>query len=157
MARLTFGDTFTHYTPEDLEQYVSENLTSEAMAKELAEPGSFFYFVLFNGQRVGYLKWLYPTTKYLAHFTLKKERPLLLQRFYFLPEHAGQGLGSVSLAFVESYAKHQAGADYLYLSVWDRNYRAQSFYQKHGFRTVGSFAFPVGGELDHELLFGKNL
>src|SRR5690606_21935506 len=119
--------------------------------------GTQFFFVLVDGEKAGYLKWIHPTDKYLEHVNVDWKAPFLLERLYFLPSHCGQGLGSVALAFVESYARHQAGADVLYLSVWDRNYRAQRFYQKHGFRTLGSFRYPVGKELDHELLRFKKL
>lgn len=157
MARQTFADTFRHYTADDLESYLGERLSPAALATELQASENYFYFILCNEVRVGYLKWIYPSTKYLDVLPGNWQNPFLLERLYFLPEYLGRGLGSVALAFVESWAKHQAGADILYLSVWDRNYRAQAFYQKHGFQTVASFEYPVGEEIDHELLYAKCL
>ena len=144
MASETFTNTFRHYDKADLDQYLQESLSPQALSLELAVTENQFYFVVVNGERAGYLKWIFPTRKYL-------------ERFYFLPSQCGKGLGPVALAFVESYARYQAKADVLYLSVWDRNYRAQSFYQKYGFRTLGSFDYPVGDEIDHELLYFKRL
>ena len=157
MASETFTNTFRHYDKADLDQYLQESLSPQALSLELAVTENQFYFVVVNGERAGYLKWIFPTRKYLEHVEVSWKAPLLLERFYFLPSQCGKGLGPVALAFVESYARYQAKADVLYLSVWDRNYRAQSFYQKYGFRTLGSFDYPVGDEIDHELLYFKRL
>lgn len=157
MAQSTFAHTFRHYESEDLQAYLDESLSTEALSEELQDPRNSYYFVLHHGERAGYLKWIFPSEMYLEHAPIKVQRAFQIQRFYFLPEFMGRGLAPVALAFIEGVAKYQAGADYLYLSVWDRNYRAQSFYQKHGFRTIGSFDFPVGREIDHELLYGKSL
>ena len=157
IASETFADTFRHYEEEDISHYLSPSLSSQALGAELQDPANHFYFVVVDGEKAGYLKWISPTDKYLEHVEVDWKAPLLLERFYFLPAFCGKGLGPVALAFVECYARHQARADVLYLSVWDRNYRAQSFYQKHGFRTLGSFDYPVGQEIDHELLYYKRL
>ena len=157
IASETFCDTFRHYREEDISHYLAESLSPRALGVELADSANRFYFVLVGGEKAGYLKWICPTDKYLEHVKVDWRAPVLLERFYFLPAFCGQGLGPVALAFVECYARYQAKADVLYLSVWDRNYRAQSFYQKHGFRTLGSFDYPVGQEIDHELLYYKRL
>lgn len=157
MAGLTFTDTFRHYESADIESYLKNSLSPEALSKEIEAPENHFYFVLYDGERVGYIKWITPSAKYREFLPGEWRKPFLLERFYFLPEHCGKGLGQVALAFVESQAKYIAKADILYLSVWDKNYRAQSFYQKHGFRTLASFDYPVGEEIDHELLYGKKL
>jgi ribosomal protein S18 acetylase RimI-like enzyme len=157
IARFTFADTFRHYEPADLESYLEKALSPEALEKELSEPNNKFYFVTLNGILTGYLKWIFPSTVYLEHANLDCRRPFLIERFYFLPEYQGKGLADIALAFITSFAKYEAGADYLYLSVWEKNYRAQRFYQKHGFRTLASFGYPVGDVVDQEFLYGKQL
>ena len=157
MARSTFAQTFQHYESKDLQAYLDESLSMEVLREEIQDAKNSYYFVLHHGERAGYLKWIFPSQKYLDHANIQAKRAFQIQRFYFLPRYLGRGLAPVALAFIEGVAKYQVRADYLYLSVWDRNYRAQSFYQKHGFRTIGSFDFPVGEEIDHELLYGKSL
>lgn len=157
MAKFTFCDTFRHYKKSDIEAYLQKSLSVEALSQEIAEPSNFFYFVNLNQEATGYLKWIFPSTVYLEHTDLKCERPLLLERFYFLPEYCGKGLAPLALQFVTSFAQHVARSDYLYLSVWEKNFRAQRFYQKHGFRTLSSFDYPVGDEIDQEFLYGKRL
>lgn len=157
IAKFTFCDTFRHYEKSDIDAYLAKSLSVEALSRELAEPSNFFYFVNLDGATTGYLKWIFPSTVYLEHVDLKCERPLLLERFYFLPEYCGKGLAPVALQFVQSFAQHIAQADYLYLSVWEKNFRAQRFYQKWGFRTLGCFDYPVGDVIDQEFLYGKRL
>lgn len=157
MATFTFCDTFRHYQKADIDHYIKESLSVEALALELQDPNNTFYFILFNEVRAGFFKWVHPSSTYLEHSQVRCQNPFLIQRFYLMPDYCGKGLASVALEFVTSFAKYQAGADFLYLSVWEKNYRAQSFYQKHGFRTIGSFGYPVGQEIDHEFLYGKRL
>jgi ribosomal protein S18 acetylase RimI-like enzyme len=40
----------------------------------------------------------------------------------------------------------RAGAETMWLGVWERNVRAQSFYRKHGFAPVGAHVFLFGTE-----------
>lgn len=157
MARFTFSHTFRHYDPADLHDYLDSSLSVEALEAELDDEKNFFYFVRLNGETAGYLKWISPSREYLEHTTLDPKLAVLLQRFYFLPHFCGVGLAPVALEFVKSFARHHAGAELLYLSVWEKNYRAQRFYQKHGFRTLGSFGYPVGRVIDVEFLYGYAL
>ncbi len=157
MARLTFADTFRHYSEADLNSYLDSALSPSALARDLNQPRTRYTFVELDGRRVGYLKWIAESTQYLQHLASPPDNSFCLERFYFLPEFCGRGLAAVALAYVESFAKHEAKADYLHLSVWEKNYRAQRFYQKHGYRTLVSFEYPVGDSVDHEFLYGKKL
>lgn len=157
MARLTFADTFRHYTEADLNSYLDSALSPSALARDMTEPRTRYTFVMLNDQRVGYLKWISKSTQYLQYLTSPPRNSFLLERFYFLPEFCGRGLAAMALAYVESFAKYEAKADYLHLSVWEKNYRAQRFYQKHGYRTLTSFEYPVGSIVDQEFLYGKSL
>lgn len=157
MARFTFCDTFRHYSEDDLNEYLKSSLSVEALRPKLNDSRNGYYFVNLNGHSTGYLKWISPSTQYLEDLQVSYDRALQLERFYFLPEYCGKGLAAIALAFVESYARYQAGADLLYLSVWEKNFRAQRFYQKHGFRSLSSFQYPVGDVVDLEFLYGKRL
>jgi diamine N-acetyltransferase len=43
----------------------------------------------------------------------------------------------------------------IWIGVWSENYRAQRFYERHGFLKVGEYGFPVGGTLDHEFILRR--
>jgi hypothetical protein len=40
----------------------------------------------------------------------------------------------------------------MWLGVWERNARAQVFYRKWDFRTVGEHLFPLGSDLQRDIL-----
>jgi ribosomal protein S18 acetylase RimI-like enzyme len=155
VAHDTFLQTFGHnYPPEDLAAYVNTRLTVPALAAELSDPTATFYGVFMDDAMAGYMKWLSPCRRYLSEETAY-QHPLLLERFYFLPDYQGVGLAPVALQFVLSQAKYQHQADFVYLSVWENNIRAQRFYQNFGFRPFGTTTYPVGTVIDREYLYGR--
>lgn len=157
----TFVDTFGHnYPPQDLEDYRVERLSLSAVKKELAEPGTFFYLVNMgtNGEHLptGYIKFIVPSTKHLKQ-PVRYQKPFYLERFYFLEQFQGLGIAQVALQFVISAAKYTHQCDFLYLTVWEHNHRAQRFYQHFGLRTMHSIHYIVGQTKDHEYVYGMHL
>jgi ribosomal protein S18 acetylase RimI-like enzyme len=49
------------------------------------------------------------------------------------------------------------GARTLWLGVWERNARAQAFYRKWNFRTVGEHMFQLGSDLQRDILMERAL
>jgi ribosomal protein S18 acetylase RimI-like enzyme len=45
----------------------------------------------------------------------------------------------------------------MWLGVWERNARAQVFYRKWDFRTVGEHLFPLGSDLQRDILMERAL
>jgi ribosomal protein S18 acetylase RimI-like enzyme len=69
--------------------------------------------------------------------------PVELKRFYVDKPWHGQGLARALMNAAEEAARAR-GAREFWLGVWERNPRAQAFYQKCGFRKVGKQTFVVG-------------
>ena len=73
-----------------------------------------------------------------------------LKRIYTLSRFHGSGLGADLLDAVVTRA---AGFERLLLGVYAQNHRALAFYRKHGFESIGTRKFEVGGNLyDDEVL-----
>ncbi len=66
-----------------------------------------------------------------------------LWRFYVDKAWQGRGVAAGLMAGAKARARRR-GATTMWLGVWQRNARAQAFYRKHGFQTVGSHTFVVG-------------
>jgi GNAT superfamily N-acetyltransferase len=47
------------------------------------------------------------------------------------------------------------GARHLWLTTWDRNQRALSFYRKCGFDVIGATTFTVGNDRQHDLVLSR--
>ena len=69
--------------------------------------------------------------------------PIELYRFYVDRLWHGQGVAQTLMAAVRDAARAFGGGT-LWLGVWEHNPRAIAFYNKCGFRDVGSTSFYVG-------------
>ena len=49
------------------------------------------------------------------------------------------------------------GRDVMWLGVWEYNPRAQRFYEKNGFRAVGSHVFQLGEDAQTDILMQREL
>ena len=79
-----------------------------------------------------------------------------LKRIYVLSKFHGQ---SVAAALMEAATDHAraAGATRLLLGTYEDNHRAMAFYAKHGFETIGTRKFDVGGKLYDDIIMAKPL
>jgi diamine N-acetyltransferase len=73
-----------------------------------------------------------------------------VHRFYVDRIAHGKGVAQALMAAVKSTAK-EFDAKHLWLSAWERNPRAVTFYAKMGFEIVGNADFAVGSDVqtDH--------
>ena len=79
------------------------------------------------------------------------QRPIEIQRFYMDASHHGSGLAHQLMAHVLARAR-AAGAEAIWLGVWERNLRAVAFYRKWRFSVVGEHIFKVGDDPQRDLL-----
>jgi len=82
--------------------------------------------------------------------------PIEIQRFYVDRRWHGQGVAR-PLMDASIAAARRLGARTLWLSVWERNPRAQSFYAKCGFTRVGDADFWVGPDRQTDHVFAHVL
>lgn len=80
--------------------------------------------------------------------------PLELWRFYVDAAYHGRGLAQ-QLMDATLDAAAQRGAKTLWLGVWERNLRAQSFYRKVGFADIGSHTFTLGFDPQTDVLMAR--
>jgi diamine N-acetyltransferase len=137
-----FAETFgPDNTPENLAAYLASTYGPDKQAAELAEPNSIYLLAEAAGEVVGYA-WLKAEP---APEAVRAQRPLELVRFYTARAWHGKGLAGTLMQACLSAAEW-AGADALWLSVWQRNPRAVAFYRKWGFETAGTLVFQVGDD-----------
>lgn len=80
--------------------------------------------------------------------------PIELWRFYVAESHHGRGLAHRLMTEVIDQAR-QRGAGTVWLGVWERNVRAQKFYQKCGFIEIGSHTFVLGQDRQTDLVMAR--
>ena len=79
---------------------------------------------------------------------------LELKRIYMLSRFQGSYMASALMQAVMSAAQ---GRTRLLLGVKDDNLRALAFYRKHGFETIGSRRFDVGGKAYDDYVLARRL
>ena len=140
LATVTFYETyFEQDDPRDMANYLADTFAPEKIAAELADPNSYFFIAYRRGRAVGYAK----LRGGEPHESVTSPNPIELQRIYLVERVWGTGAGSVLLQHCLEFAR-ALGKDALWLGVWEENPRALAFYEKHGFRRVGTLEFPYG-------------
>jgi len=147
----TFTETFAHlYPPHDLAAFLAEAYSVRRARADLDNPDKAAWLVEADGVAVGHA--LAGPCK-LPH---PEVTPACgeLDRIYLLRAHQGGGNGSRLLAETLAWLEKD-GPRRLWLGVWSQNHGAQQLYARHGFETVGSYAFVVGQTRDHELIMRR--
>ncbi|RYF78357.1 MAG: GNAT family N-acetyltransferase [Cytophagaceae bacterium] len=128
---------FTYLWDDDGAWYQNHSYSANQLKTELDNQNVRYYWAVWQGQRVGYMK-----------INLSKSVPvtdesggLEIERIYFLSEAAGQGLGTLLIEYAETIAR-QRQATYIWLHVMDSSLSSIAFYKKRGFNRVGETMLP---------------
>ena len=149
----TFTDTFdVDNTPEDMAAYVATSFSLQQQTAELEDPASTFLIAEVDGHAAGYAK----LHNGPAEKGVEGAKPVELVRLYVSREWLGRGVGEQLMRACVDEAI-QAGHETIWLGVWERNARAQAFYRKWNFRTVGEHMFRLGTDLQRDLLMERPL
>jgi ribosomal protein S18 acetylase RimI-like enzyme len=153
IGRQTFLETFAASNSEpNMQAYLAEGFAAEKLTAELLNPDSAFYFAELAGTVVGYLK----VNTGPAQTEPQAAPALEIERIYVLRAHQGQRVGQALYEKALALAA-QAGAEYVWLGVWEENPRAIGFYQKNGFVAFGQHVFTLGDEAQTDILMKRRL
>jgi ribosomal protein S18 acetylase RimI-like enzyme len=136
----TFRDAFeADNTPENMALYLASSYGPDLQSAELQNAA--IVTLLAEGETglAGYAQ----LREGPAPDCVGGPRPIELWRFYV--ERAWQGRGVAQMLMAATIEAATArGAGTVWLSVWERNHRAQAFYRKSGFEDRGEKAFILG-------------
>ncbi|MDQ4139228.1 MAG: GNAT family N-acetyltransferase [Bacteroidota bacterium] len=139
-------------TPENMAAFLPTVFAPEKVAEELATPNNEFYIAELVSEAAGYVKMEYPAPDAQVPF----RNVLKISRLYLLRKFLGLGLGDQLMHFCIEKAK-LLGCEAVWLTVWEHNPRAISFYQKWGFYQVGTEDFILGDDVQLDYLLVKAL
>jgi diamine N-acetyltransferase len=146
-ARATFTETFGHlYPPEDLAAFVDAKYRANVIASEVADHGIRYRLALRERAIVGYCK-----TGDVG-MDVDATDAIELHRLYVSNEIKGAGVAQALMDDSLAWARSK-GAKVMYLSVWEDNLRAQSFYKRYGFEHVREHTFMVGATADRDFIW----
>ena len=153
LGERTFTETFAaDNTAEDFAAYIATSFNVAQQTAELKDPASTFLIAEVDGHAAGYAR----LHKGEPEKGVEGTNAVELVRLYVLREWLGRGIGEQLMRACVDEAR-QAGHDSIWLGVWERNERAQAFYRKWNFRTVGEHMFPLGSDLQRDILMERPL
>jgi len=153
ISKETFAESFSESTSEEnMRNYLDNGFAADQLSKELSNTGSEFYFSLYAGKVIGYLK----VNTGGAQTELQEERALEIERIYVLGEYQGKKVGQLLYDKAIQIAQ-QLGSDYIWLGVWEENERAIRFYQRNGFVEFNKHLFKLGEDEQTDLMMKKFL
>lgn len=139
IAKISFWESHGNSASEaDINSYINEKYNYDVFKQELNDPKSIYHIIYYNGQPAGYSKIFLN----VRHSNIQMEKVTKLDRFYLLKEFYGLKLGLELFNFNIELSK-QNNQDGMWLFVWKENHRAVSFYNKTGFKIIGSYDFKI--------------
>ena len=138
--------------PEDMAAYLTEAFSPALQQAELADPASHFLIVEAAGVTVGYAHLKAGS----AEAEVTGTNPIELVRIYTDPERIGQGIGAALMTACLEVAR-QGDHDVIWLGVWEKNHRAQAFYQRWGFERVGTHVFQLGADAQTDWILERQV
>jgi len=140
IGRQTFHETFCDTNAEEnLERYLERNFNPGRVTEEMSHPDSLFYLARIDGQVAGYLK----VNTGDAQTEPQDSNAFEIERIYVKKTWYGKQVGQKLMDYALHLAREKQ-SNYVWLGVWEKNYRAIRFYQKYGFEVFDTHVFRIG-------------
>jgi len=153
IAERTFRDAFgAHNSPDNMDLQCVRHFGPDIQAREIADRGLVTTLAVEGGQIVGFTQ----VTLAKAHPSVAAKHAAELNRIYVAAEQHGKGVAQALMRNVFTTAA-AAGADRLWLGVWEHNSKAIAFYRKFGFEIVGEHSFMLGLERQRDVLMAAGI
>jgi ribosomal protein S18 acetylase RimI-like enzyme len=137
---------------ETITMYLHEAFNKEKLREELKNKHSKFYFLYVDSDLAGYLK----INETPAQTDINDPQSIEVERIYVRKRFKGKGLGKKLIDYAIRLAI-EAGKDYVWLGVWEKNSDAISFYTRMGFSEAGRHVFKMGNEMQNDLIMKKTI
>ncbi len=135
-------DTFAAFnTPENMEAFIRDVYSPERFEQELDEKDSICYLAWEGDELAGFAR-LRVTDEAAAHLG---NNSIELQRIYVSTKFQGQQVGKQLMLKSLEYARN-GKFDWIWLGVWERNFKAQAIYAKWGFERFSEHTFWMGSD-----------
>lgn len=143
--------------PEDIAAHLANTLSEANFRDYLADPDVTVLVLDAGGALRGYSLLLDRATQDPDVVAVLGAGPSTeLSKCYVHPEHHGLG-AAAELMQASIVAASAAGARGLWLGVNSQNARAIRFYEKSGFRKVGTKSFRLGSTVEHDFVMERSL
>jgi len=153
LAISSYTDTFSAFnTPENMDAFFNSVYNLDVLEKEFHEPDARIYLAWEEDQLVGFVR-LRESDEVKS---LLGDNGLELQRLYVLTSAQGKSVGRLLMETSLAYAI-QKQYDWMWLGVWERNFKAQRFYKAWGFEKFSEHTFWMGDDPQIDWLLKRKL
>lgn len=153
LAIRIYSETFGHLnSPENLAAFIESDYSVARFEEEFRQPGSLYYFAEEDGNVLGYLR--LRDSHEVDH--LLGPNTIELHRIYVDGQYHGMNVGNALMEFAINIAKEKK-VDWLWLGVWEKNPRAQRFYERWGFEKFSEHIFQMGDDAQTDWLLRKKI
>lgn len=148
LSRQTFYETFAaQNTAADMEKFLSEQFTREALMAEAGAAGNIFFIACIADEPAGYARLREDETD---------PTQIEIARLYAAAAMIGKGVGKALMQACIDFARAQKKRN-VWLGVWEKNERAILFYTAWGFEKVGEHDFRLGNDVQRDWIMQKQL
>ncbi|MEU7138752.1 GNAT family N-acetyltransferase [Nocardia sp. NPDC046473] len=133
-------------TADDIDIFITEALSGERFGEYLSDPARIVLKAVAGDEIVGYAMLIAGEPADPAVAEAVDLRPVVeINKMYVVPGHHGSG---VSTALMHACLERAREGEFagVWLGVSQENARARRFYEKHGFRSVGTKTNTVGNQ-----------
>lgn len=142
--------------PEDIDTFIARILSGDRFGDYLSDPGRTVLKAVAGGAIVGYAMLVAGPPAEPEMAAVMGESMIEINKLYVLPDHHGAGVSTALMQAAVDDAR-RGGYAGVWLGVNQNNQRAQRFYAKHGFRTVGTKTTAVGTQLCQDYVMRREL
>ena len=144
-------------TRENIAAFIAANLSESTFRHHLADPARSILLVEIDGRGVGYSMLVAEEPSDPDVSAAVTGRPTVeLSKFYVLASGHGRGIATALMADTLEQASWR-GAASVWLGVNQQNARADRFYEKTGFETVGMKRFRLGDNWENDFVKERRL
>jgi diamine N-acetyltransferase len=139
LGSITFRESHGHSAaPADIDAYDNRTFRDDILKNELRDAKNIYHIIYHNNKAVGFSKIILN----LPYAGSDLKNITKLDRLYLLQEFYNLHLGSALFTFITDFMKEQDQMG-VWLFTWKKNQRAIDFYERKGFKIIGSFDFKL--------------
>lgn len=137
IAYETWPATFGQVIPKKQLNYMLQVIyNEESLKKQMLAEGHIFILAEKGNQLLGFIS---------IEINYNSEPHLMVHKLYILPAAQGSGVGTKFLNLITEIAQ-QNNNNQLRLRVYFENNKAFRFYEKYGFKKIGTETTPIGDD-----------
>ena len=149
----TYFETFDEFnSKENMDEYLGRAYEIGKLRREIECKDSTFLFAYYEDTLAGYIKF----NESPNQTEINDPKSLEVERLYVLKAYQDKGIGRYLMELAINTAKER-NKEYIWLGVWERNFKAQRFYGRYNFYRIGEHIFPMGDDPQIDYILRKDL